>query len=236
MNAEINITYRCNAKCIDCNRMLDRVDIPYGDLTPEQAIHWGETCKRPGLRFSKVKLGGGEPLTHPRFSEIIEALRGFVGDVAGKIWVLTNNTWDHKPELPEGFRYHRSGISGKHHDPIWISPHDLGIKPRKRGPCSAQKMCGYGYDYRGFCPCPLAHTYALLFDAWDVYSREPVLCRDRRICTHCIYSVPARVRNALFRQVEAGGVRYPTLSIDRALRELGERNEAAAAMVRNPVP
>ena len=70
---EIDITYRCNLKCINCNRSCaqapSNIEMPVADMAAflEQSIEHQIAWKR-------IRLLGGEPTLHSRFFDIIDLL------------------------------------------------------------------------------------------------------------------------------------------------------------------
>jgi hypothetical protein len=74
--AEIDITYKCNLKCINCNRSCtqapSRLEMPVADVESfitqsiEKEIAW-----------KRIRILGGEPTLHSRIFDIIDLLIGY---------------------------------------------------------------------------------------------------------------------------------------------------------------
>lgn len=73
---EIDITYQCNLKCINCNRSCtqapSQIEMPVADIEAfiiqsiEQEIEW-----------ERIRILGGEPTLHSRIFDIIDLLIGY---------------------------------------------------------------------------------------------------------------------------------------------------------------
>lgn len=61
--------FRCNLSCAGCGKIRYPAEVLRQQLTPEQCFHAAEECGAP-----MVSIPGGEPLLHPRISEIVEGL------------------------------------------------------------------------------------------------------------------------------------------------------------------
>jgi hypothetical protein len=74
--AEIDITYKCNLKCFNCNRSCAQApsgqEIPLADIEAfiEQSIEQHITWKR-------IRILGGEPTLHSRIMEILDLLTAY---------------------------------------------------------------------------------------------------------------------------------------------------------------
>ena len=73
---EIDITYQCNLKCINCNRSCTQA--PSDTEMPVSTI---ETFIRESveknLKWKRIRILGGEPTLHSRFFDIIDRLREY---------------------------------------------------------------------------------------------------------------------------------------------------------------
>jgi len=74
--AEIDITYKCNLNCINCNRSCTQapsnIEMPLSEIEAflKQSIEEKILCKR-------IRLLGGEPTLHSRIFDIIDLLTGY---------------------------------------------------------------------------------------------------------------------------------------------------------------
>lgn len=71
--AEIDITYRCNLKCINCNRSCTQapssLEMPVADV----AAFLAQSIDRH-IAWKRIRLLGGEPTLHTRIFDIIDLL------------------------------------------------------------------------------------------------------------------------------------------------------------------
>ncbi len=207
---QIAVTYRCNLACSHCYQMLDRFpcnDVD-SDITEKDIIASGKILAAHGIRPSKLRFTGGEPLLHPKVREL---------------YALTKEHWN-----PHGcFRIYSSGVSGNplvtnmafkspkkkrvFHSPLLISPADVGV-PVTQGietPCHFSKSCGRGFDAYGFTPCCRAWSLGRLFGI-DAHRRNPVLIGWEQLCEHCVYGVSVADFLRLTRDAREGEIEYPS--------------------------
>ena len=71
--AEIDITYKCNLKCINCNRSCTQapsgIEMPVADI--EAFINQSIEKK---IEWERIRILGGEPTLHSRIFDIIDRL------------------------------------------------------------------------------------------------------------------------------------------------------------------
>jgi MoaA/NifB/PqqE/SkfB family radical SAM enzyme len=72
-HAEIDITYKCNLKCLNCNRSCTQapsnIEIPVADIKAfiNQSI-------KNNIVWKRIRILGGEPTLHSRIFDIIDLL------------------------------------------------------------------------------------------------------------------------------------------------------------------
>jgi len=74
---QIEITYRCNLLCRNCNRHCNLVNLPYlkdSDMSIGQIKKFISQVKEKNVHLDAVEVMGGEPLLHPHIEEIISLL------------------------------------------------------------------------------------------------------------------------------------------------------------------
>jgi hypothetical protein len=162
---EIDVTYRCNLQCMNCNRSLSQapqdLDIPLADV-----IEFVQSSLRRGIRWRRIRVLGGEPTLHPHFADIIAVLRSYrsagnpcsievvtngygsvterrLAELPGDIWIENSRK---QPGLQPGFR------------PFGMAPCD---DPAWSGSCFANgcqimSTCGMGLTPLGYYPCAIA--------------------------------------------------------------------------------
>lgn len=214
------LTYRCNLRCRECNRFLDRVSPTDSDATLEGLREGYDRVVAAGITINKARVTGGEPLLHPQFVEAMKLIsQTWNKDYGGRTCVFTNGT----QPLPksDAWRYRVSSDDGRSgFRPTQLSPCDLGLSPvlGVGDQCCIQKGCGRLFDAFGFSFCILAGQIGRLFGV-DVYGSEPVVAGNPEVCKHCIWSQPRKVAWRLIQDVRAGRLEYPSPSYARAFQE-----------------
>jgi len=88
---EIDITYKCNLKCINCNRSCAQVpsQIEMPITTIENFLSQSVAQK---MNWKRIRILGGEPTLHNQFSEIVDCLMAYqrIHNPAVKLVVGTN--------------------------------------------------------------------------------------------------------------------------------------------------
>jgi hypothetical protein len=203
----------------------DDSDMLMGDLE----LGW-ERVKREGIEVIKVRVSGGEPLLHPRFSEMML----YIGETWNKEYrkgartcVFTNGTVKRPPR--RGWRYRTMPMSDRPRllIPTMVSPSDLGMRRRRghvdqRGmmhSCRRQFGCGRLFDAFGFSFCVVAGAMGRLLGE-DPYSSRPVVHARRDFCGHCPFGFGIRNAHRLFQRVWSGKVEYPTKTYRAALERV----------------
>ena len=70
---EIDITYRCNLKCINCNRSCRQA--PSNEqMTVEQIQKFVKESIANNVKWERIRVMGGEPTLHPNVFEILNLL------------------------------------------------------------------------------------------------------------------------------------------------------------------
>lgn len=73
---EIDITYACNLRCMNCNRSITQA--PEKTHMPLEMIsEFVRDSISKNKRWRKIRILGGEPTLHPQFLEIIQELRSY---------------------------------------------------------------------------------------------------------------------------------------------------------------
>ena len=162
---EIDITYRCNLRCVNCNRSIARAPENL-DIATDKIVEFVEDSLRRSLRWRRIRLLGGEPTLHPQFMQIVELLRSYrdrgnlcsieivtngYGSVVNRqlkqlpadIWVENSRK---KPGYQGGFR------------PFSMAPADDPAYSRVCfiNGCEIISVCGMGLTPQGYYPCALS--------------------------------------------------------------------------------
>jgi len=220
---EVDITFRCNLSCALCDRLIGKLPISESDLNLDDLSLAAERLKEAEIRVSRVKVTGGEPLVHPDVKEICHTIRelwpSYKSD--GVFIIICTNGILRRPRI-RGVSVSTSPLPKKH-VPFTLSPLDMGISPVGNGyerMCRVQKLCGMSFDVFGFNFCPYAGIIGRILGI-DTYSPTPVVHGDKRICQHCIYSVPTGKRWKIQQKALAGEIKFPSPTFREGL----ERNQ-----------
>jgi len=73
---EIDITYRCNLRCRNCNRSCTQAPSPT-DISVETIDSFVAESIARGIRWERIRLLGGEPTLHPALPVILDRLLGY---------------------------------------------------------------------------------------------------------------------------------------------------------------
>lgn len=162
---EIDITYRCNLACANCNRSCAQAPRST-DISIEQIEQLITESLLQGYQWRRIRLLGGEPTLHPRFLEIIQLLRIYRDThlPSLRIVVCTN------------------GYGPKVRQMLDLLPEDIEIKsteksggsrlfrPFNKAPCDSRlhrfydyetgcrilSECGMGLTPMGYYPCAIS--------------------------------------------------------------------------------
>ena len=73
---EIDITYRCNLRCPNCNRSVAQAPAAI-DMSVAQIKAFIEDSVAADIRWERIRLLGGEPTLHPELSAILTLLETY---------------------------------------------------------------------------------------------------------------------------------------------------------------
>ncbi|MEK6832815.1 MAG: radical SAM protein [Nanoarchaeota archaeon] len=192
INLELNVTLKCNCKCLYCNRCCNLFDYEDSDMIPEQIIKLGEQLKSKEIYIKKIKIVGGEPLLNPNIIDIVEELDKLKTEgLIGYIKINTNTTIP----VPDGLRKYNmrwlgSSKKKKKHIPFPYSLLDCGLEPEK---CNIPNGCGLSLDKWGFLPCSPAIPLVRILNKPELYSKTVPsnIYFIKELCSHCSHAMPA---------------------------------------------
>jgi len=224
LHFELNITHTCNTVCRWCNRLVGVIKPKDSDIRPDQIPRMVKALKDADIKPYRMKITGGEPAANPHLVEVLNELTAIKTVEDG--WVLTNATEQDKRgemKLPKPYHWHRSPLDTKMHDPFLVSPWDLGIQETTpmTTKCQTQRVCGIAFDRWGFAMCAMAGGLGRLLRI-NPYSDKPVIKRDKRICKHCIYSLPLQMQRKVNELCYEKEVTHPTPTFRAALKRYRE--------------
>jgi hypothetical protein len=162
---EIDITYACNLACHNCNRSVGLAPESRHMKTEELECAVDEWIAL-GQRWDRIRLLGGEPTLHPRFTDIVAIISRYQKHFpCCLLEVVTNG---HGPrvntalrDLPLSFLVDNSEKSGPiqpHFGPFNLAPlDDANYRWADfSNACSIARDCGIGFTPGGYYPCAVA--------------------------------------------------------------------------------
>ncbi len=168
---EIDITYRCNLYCQNCNRSVRQAPEAL-DISLESIRQFISDSKRHGKTWRGIRILGGEPTLHPHFQEIVSELTRFRDSIRSEklgddclLQVVTNG---HGPFVNEQLARLPSDIfienSCKTHKvqkrfgPFNLAPVDDPAYKNAAysNGCNIMETCGMGLTPLGYYPCAIA--------------------------------------------------------------------------------
>ena len=73
---EIDITYNCNLKCINCNRMCKQIPSKE-EMSTSQIYRFVEESMNLNIKWDQIRILGGEPTLHTDLNDILHALLSY---------------------------------------------------------------------------------------------------------------------------------------------------------------
>lgn len=163
--AEIDITYQCNLKCINCNRSCTQapseVEMPVATVeafiaqSVEQKMDW-----------QRIRILGGEPTLHSRFFDIVDRLMTYQRDHnAGVRLVVGTNYHGHRirrilEQLPPSITIKSTRKTSRSNlfRPFNVAPMDTRFNRFSdyRCGCRIIEDCGLGLTPSGYYMCAVA--------------------------------------------------------------------------------
>jgi hypothetical protein len=213
--------------------MLDLAD---SDLTYDQLDKCINDIRDSEYAVEWLRLTGGEPLLHPKFKTIMDVVeqRLVKTGLVKSVQINTNCTLPMPPFPSDRWRTLSSHPSEKHHLPFTISPLDVDIRGRKAAlSCDNQSHCGIAYDYRGWSFCQKAANLARTIGVNASYPNI-TLKMDRRVCSHCFYSLPNWAMYSMRDAVEDGRLVAPSSTIATGLARDPQLRSSAKHLVITP--
>jgi hypothetical protein len=170
--AEIDITYKCNLKCINCNRSCTQapsdLEMPVADIAAfidasiERAIMW-----------KRIRILGGEPTLHSRILDIIDLLVGYRRDHNPGVRLVVGTNFKGPrvkrvlAELPGGIQI-KSTLKRSRVNlfrPFNVAPVDTVFNRFSdyRCGCRIIRECGLGVTPMGYYMCAVAGAIDRIF-------------------------------------------------------------------------
>lgn len=220
INYQLDITYRCNASCINCSRhcndSLINFDYDNSDLNEEDILFFINEAKKKQVTFKDLRILGGEPTLHPKLEWIIKKLKDQLD--YKYLTIVTNEI---KKVIYDGVRvknYYKN--KREYHVCMLAAPKDIGQKTLK---CENPIRCGMTYNKYGFFPCGPGMAIIRLFGFNEYIKKEmPVSVEDfgdlSKLCSLCQYSA----QNPLYTKKHGKKI---TQSFEKAIESYNKKHK-----------
>ncbi len=163
---EINITDRCNLRCINCD-MSCRQAPSREQMTVEQIAKFVKESIDNNMKWGKIRLLGGEPTLHPDILRIFDLLLGYKDNHSREcsIQLVTNGFGKTArkilSEIPEGIEVENSQKESNYQlfHPFNMAPVDNRLNrfvDYSNGCRITTFVCGMGLTSHGYYPCMVA--------------------------------------------------------------------------------
>jgi len=162
---EIDITYRCNLKCSNCNRSCTQAPSKT-DMPLETIESFLNQSLSRGIKWQRIRILGGEPTLHPQLASILQMILTYksMHNPGVRIVLCTNGAGKHVAKvlarLPEGVVI-KSTAKGKRQRlfrPFNLAPVDSAQYRYAdfAAGCRILSDCGLGLTPSGYYACAIA--------------------------------------------------------------------------------
>lgn len=214
---EIDITYRCNLNCYNCNRSIRQAPEALDMQLSQIEAFVNESIERK-LLWKRIRVLGGEPTLHPEFIKIIASLDKYtLFNTDCEIQVVTNGHGEKVKAMLQ--------LLPKE---IWVensskeSPFQPDFAPFNMAPCdnpafsncdysngcAIMEECGMGLTPMGYYPCAVAGGIDRIAGQELGYIHIPDIKDDmspvlNEMCKYCGrftdgHYIPRNLRNQVF--------------------------------------
>jgi hypothetical protein len=163
---EMDITYRCNLRCGNCNRSCTQAPSDR-ELSVQDVADFLAQSREQGARWDRIRLLGGEPTLHKNFLEIVDLLLAHraAGRPNPRIVVCTNGAGRKVQRvldsLPDGVVVKNTSKNSRQRlfRPFNKAPIDAPPPHRFSdfsAGCRILEDCGIGLTPLGYYPCAIA--------------------------------------------------------------------------------
>lgn len=176
---EIDITYQCNLKCINCNRSSTQAPTQKG-ISMEKIFQFIQESIQLQKRWKLINILGGEPTLHPHFLEIVTLILTEYIDAHSPHTTLqiTSNGYGNTvqailaklPSHPNLIIDNASYKDNKvipYFSPFNNAPIDNQVIPQNQDyskGCWVTAYCGIGLNELGYYPCGVAGGIDRVFE------------------------------------------------------------------------
>ncbi|MBW2046062.1 MAG: radical SAM protein [Deltaproteobacteria bacterium] len=170
---EIDITYKCNLKCINCNRSCVHAPSSEG-MSLKQIKKFIQESIKQQRKWKHINILGGEPTLHPGILEILGLLIAYKHNYSPdtSLCLTTNGTGRQVNEIlsrvPKEIRIYyskKNQVELAGHWNFCLAPIDMKIYSHMdfTAGCWIIKECGIGLSRFGFYPCAVAASIDRVF-------------------------------------------------------------------------
>jgi len=206
---EMDLTYRCNLHCCNCNRSCtqapSRLDLPVA-----RVAEFIRDSVAQGRSWERIRLLGGEPTLHRDFDVIVDMLSDYRArhNPLLRIVVCTNGNGARVcralANLPNGIVVKNTGKGARQRlfRPFNVAPMDRPLSrwAAYRCGCRILEDCGLGLTPLGYYPCAIAGGIDRVFGFGRGRCELPVAGADFRddlnlfcrLCGHFGFAWPTR--------------------------------------------
>lgn len=167
---ELDITYDCNLKCLNCNRSCTQAPT-ISQMSVMQVLNFIEESIRLDKKWELINILGGEPTLHPDFLQIVDLLLNkYVTPFSPSSTLqVTSNGYGEfvrsilsqlpeHPKLVINTNSFKDSREVEYFTPFNEAPIDSGNfsdEDYAKG-CWVTAYCGIGLNYLGYFPCGVA--------------------------------------------------------------------------------
>ncbi|MCK9544336.1 MAG: radical SAM protein [Novosphingobium sp.] len=198
----LDITYACNLKCMNCNRLCNCFPRPKSMLTINDVNQFVSDSEELKKKWQEVTVVGGEPTLHPDFEVIMEILLKYTRKNNIKLVVLTNGypvtspvlqkLVDNNPEIVVANTFKSPNVHPSH-IPMTIAPVDINFYYEDNNPCDVPVRCGMGMNKNGYFACNSAASIddvlqlGLGVKCLNDLNEKNLRENAKKICKYCGY-------------------------------------------------
>jgi Radical SAM superfamily len=167
---ELDITYDCNLKCLNCNRSCTQAPT-ISQMSVGQVLNFIEESISLEKKWELINILGGEPTLHPDFLQIVDLLlnKYVIPYSSGTTLQVTSNGYGEfvrsilsqlpeHPNLVINSNSFKDSREVEYFTPFNEAPIDSGNfsdEDYAKG-CWVTAYCGVGLNYLGYFPCGVA--------------------------------------------------------------------------------
>ncbi len=171
---EIDITYRCNLACFNCNRSLGKGQAPSNeDMTIDQIRKFVQESIDGNIKWKRIRVLGGEPTLNPHLLEILSTLIEYKQTYSPHTLIeLTSNGYGEKVQntllkIPKEVLVKNTSKESivQYFHPINKAAKDSFMYryANYTNGCYVTSTCGIGLTPHGYYPCGIAGSIDRVF-------------------------------------------------------------------------